>query len=73
MSEELVHLVIRQTNYNEEKAKERLLFWKNDYMSVIKEYLNPNFENKKKETMKLTTNQQIMKELRDFYDGKIKN
>ena len=73
MSEELVTLVIGQTNYNEGKAKERLLFWKNDYISVIKEYLNPNFKKEKKETKKLTTNQQIMKELRDFYDGKIKN
>ena len=73
MSEELINLVIRQTNYDEERAKERLLFWKNDYISVIKEYLNPNFKKEKKETKKLTTNQQIMKELRDFYDGKIKN
>ena len=37
MSEELVNLVIRQTNYDEKKAKERLLFWENDYISVIKE------------------------------------
>jgi len=73
MSEELINLVIRQTNYDEERAKERLLFWKNDYISVIKEYLNPQFKEKKKSTKKLTMNQQIMKELRDFYDGKIKN
>ena len=72
MSEELVNLVIRQTNYDEKKAKERLLFWENDYISVIKEYLNPQFKEPKPKK-KLTTNQRVMKELRDFYDGKIKN
>ena len=40
MTEELVNLVVRQTNYDEEKAKERLLFWKNDYISVIKQMHN---------------------------------
>ena len=72
MSEELVNLVIRQTNYGKKKAKERLLFWENDYISVIKEYLNPQFKETKPKK-KLTTNQRVMKELRDFYDGKIKN
>ena len=72
MSEELINLVVRQTDYDEEKAKERLTHWDNDYISVIKEYLNPNFQQKKEEK-KLTNNQRIMKELRDFYDGKIKS
>ena len=72
MSEELVNLVIRQTNYGKKKAKERLLFWENDYISVIKEYLNPQFKETKPKK-KLTTNQRVMKELRNFYDGKIKN
>tara|TARA_Y100000817_G_scaffold314597_1_gene314073 strand:- start:1095 stop:1313 length:219 start_codon:yes stop_codon:yes gene_type:complete len=72
MSDELINLVIRQTDYDEEKARERLTHWDNDYISVIKEYLNPNFQQKKEEK-KLTNNQRIMKELRDFYDGKIKS
>ena len=72
MSDELINLVIKQTDYDEEKAKERLTHWDNDYISVIKEYLNPNFQQKKEEK-KLTNNQRIMKELRDFYDGKIKS
>ena len=72
MSEELINLVVRQTDYDEEKAKERLTHWNNDHISVIKEYLNPDFQQKKEEK-KLTNNQKIMKELRDFYDGKIKS
>ena len=72
MSEEIINLVKRQTNYDSEKARERLEHWKNDYVSVIKEYLNPDFLIPKP-IKKITTNQRVMKELRDFYDGKVKS
>ena len=49
-NKEIISLITRQTNYDEEKAKERLVFWKNNYLDVIKEYMNPKYikENKKK-------------------------
>ena len=51
-NKEIISLITRQTNYDEEKAKERLVFWKNNYLDVIKEYMNPKYikENKKKGT-----------------------
>ena len=46
--EEVISLICRQTDYTSEKAEERLLFWKNNYLHVIREWMNPNFSTKKK-------------------------
>ena len=43
-----IALIISQTNYTEEEAKEKLELWEGNYMNVIKEYLNPNFQKKRK-------------------------
>lgn len=45
---EVVKLVMRQTDYNEEEAKSKLKKWNNNYINVIKEYLNPDFQTTKK-------------------------
>ncbi len=50
-----IALIKSQTNYTEEQASEKLKEWKGNYMNVIKEYLNPNF-NKKKEEIKKKIN-----------------
>ena len=42
-----VALIVSQTNYTEEEAEEKLELWEGNYMNVIKEYLNPNFQKKK--------------------------
>ena len=42
-----IALIKSQTNYNYEEAKEKLEKWDGNYMNVIKEYLNPNFNKKK--------------------------
>lgn len=63
-----IALIISQTDYGENKAKEKLLEWNYDYMCVIKEYLNPNF-NKKKEEKKISTNQKIIKGIRNYMDN----
>ena len=62
-----IALIKSQTNYTEEEAKEKLEKWKGNYMNVIKEYLNPNF-NKKKEDKKKSTNEKMMYEIRNFMD-----
>jgi hypothetical protein len=65
---EVVNLVMRQTDYTEEQSKEKLKQWNNNYINVIKEYLNPEFQQKKKETNTKTLNQQMLGEIRTFMD-----
>ena len=45
-------LIKTQTNYTEEEAIEKLKQWDGNYMNVIKEYLNPDFQKKKPEATK---------------------
>ena len=63
-------LVMSQTNYDEKKATEKLKQYNNDFILVIKEYLNPDF-NKKPEPEKIKKNQinqHIIRQIRDFKD-----
>tara|TARA_B100000242_G_scaffold278341_1_gene235881 strand:+ start:189 stop:617 length:429 start_codon:yes stop_codon:yes gene_type:complete len=62
-----ISLIKSQTNYTEEEAKIKLEEHDGNYMNVIKEYLNPNFKNKKKKERK-TTNEKMMYEIRNFMD-----
>tara|TARA_X000000368_G_scaffold250446_1_gene197855 strand:- start:179 stop:673 length:495 start_codon:yes stop_codon:yes gene_type:complete len=63
-----IALIKSQTNYNDEEANEKLEKWEGNYMNVIKEYLNPNF-NKKNIEKKRTTNENMMCEIRNFMDN----
>mgnify|MGYP001464451778 CR=1 FL=1 len=63
-----ISLIKSQTNYTEEEAKIKLEEHDGDYMNVIKEYLNPNFKNKKKKPEKKTVNEKMMYEIRNFMD-----
>ena len=65
---EVINLIIRQTDYTEEEASLKLKQWNNNYINVIKEYLNPDFNEKPKETKTKTLNQQMMGEIRQFMD-----
>ena len=65
--EKNINLVISQTNYDRETAIKKLEVWDGDYIKVIKEYLNPNF-NKKKPEKKISNNQKVMKSIRNFMD-----
>ena len=49
-----ITLVMSQTNYNKDETIERLKKWDNDFIKVIKEYLNPNFQKKKREKKNFT-------------------
>ena len=60
-------LVMSQTNYTEEEATDKLKKWDNDFIKVIKEYLNPEFEKKKKEKS-VSLNQKVIGEIRKFKD-----
>ena len=37
---EIILMIKRQTNYTEKEAKEKLMLWDNNYINVIKEYVN---------------------------------
>ncbi len=63
-----IKIIISQTNYTRDEAEMKYNEWEGDYMAVIKEYLNPNFQ-KKKCTKKKTVNQQMMTEIREFMDN----
>ena len=56
-------IIVNQTNYSKEKALEKLKEWDYDYMNVIREYLNPNFNQKKPKSSK-SVNQMMMTEIR---------
>ena len=65
---EVINLVMRQTDYTEEEAKTMLKKWNNNYINVIKEYLNPDFDQPTKKSNPKTLNQQMMGEIRQFMD-----
>ena len=66
--QEIIKLVMRQTDYSEEKVIEKLQLWNNNYLNVIKEYMNPNFQNKIVEKKFVSKNQKIYGEIRNFMD-----
>ena len=63
-----IALIKTQTNYNEEEAKEKLEKWEGNYMNVIKEYLNPNFNKKIVKKDNRSVNEKMMGEIRGFMD-----
>jgi len=60
-------IIMSQTNYDKETSIKKLKEWDNDFIKVIKEYLNPNFQKKKVEK-KASMNQKIIGEIRKFKD-----
>jgi len=67
--QEKVDLVIRQTGYTEEVAREKLLEYNNDHMRVIKDYLG--ITEKKTPPLK-SLNQEIYSQLRGKLNDSIK-
>uniref|UniRef100_A0A6C0ES68 Uncharacterized protein n=1 Tax=viral metagenome TaxID=1070528 RepID=A0A6C0ES68_9ZZZZ len=64
----MIELIMRQTDYTEEVARIKLEDWKNNYLHVIKEYMNPNFQDKLKTPTSSSKNQMIYGEIRNFMD-----
>ena len=68
-----IKIIMSQTNYDKDTAEKKLKEWNNDFIKVIKEFLNPNFQEKEKNIQKeknkvVSLNQSIMRELRHFKD-----
>ena len=66
--EELIKMIMRQTDYDEDKVLERLRYWNYNSLFVIKEYLNPDFLKKKEEKKKISLDQRMRGEMRRFCD-----
>ena len=66
-----IQIIMRQTDYTEEKAREKLGEFKFHEMSVIRDYFGIT---EKKAPEKVTSvNQEIYKQLRGHLDGAMKN
>jgi len=61
-------MIIRQTNYTDEEARDKLIEHNNDSMTVIREYMDI----KKEPNTKKTLNQQIYKEIRKQLDTTVR-
>lgn len=66
--EELVQVVMRQTDYDEPKAREKLEEHNYDVQQTIREYMNPNPEPTTSESTNKSTNQMIYGEFRKLLD-----
>ena len=67
-----IAFVKSQTDYEEEEIIKKLDKWKGDCSSVIREYLNPNFNKKpekSKTPQKININQTVLREYSKFMDN----
>lgn len=65
-----VQIILRQTDYTEENAKEKLIEYNNDPMKVIRAYLGIA---EKKAPQVTSVNQEIYKQLRYRLDGAMRD
>ena len=68
--DENVQIIMRQTDYTEEVAKEKLKEFNYDHIAVIKSYLG--VPDKKAQPVK-SVNQEIYRQLRHRLDGNMRN
>lgn len=66
-----IKIIIKQTDYTEEKAKEKLGEFKFDEMAVIRDYFG--IAEKKAPTKVASVNQAIYKQIRLYLDGAMRN
>jgi hypothetical protein len=71
METEKVDMIIRQTNYDKATAEKKLTEYNNDVVQVIRAYLNAD-KITTSSSAKLSTNQQIYKEIRGMMDDAAK-
>ena len=69
--EEHVTKIMTQTNYTKEEAIDKLNLCNNDYMKVIKDYMN--IPEKNKEQKVKSVNQEIFKQIRIKLDNSMKD
>jgi len=71
---EIVEIVVRQTDYSREDAILKLELNNYNFHKVIKEYMTPERDREdKKNEKKMNVNQQIFKEIRNMMDSGERN
>ena len=70
-NQEQIDMIIRQTDYNQETAEQKLIEFNNDMMAVIRDYMNPSGAIKVNNNTekKVSKNQLIYKEIRGMMDN----
>ena len=68
--DDIIKLVVSQTNYTNEEAEKKLEEHDYNYVMVVKEYLNPSISKTEKKEPKnnRSLNEQMMDEIRGFMD-----
>ena len=64
---EHIEIIMRQTNYDKDLATKKLIEWEHNYINVIREYMNPSFQ-EKKTVKKKSIQQNVISEIRNFMD-----
>jgi len=67
--EEKIQIILRQTDYAQDKAKEKLLEFNGDHLEVIRSFLG--ISKKKSEPIK-SVNQEIYRQIRHKLDGSMR-
>ena len=67
-TEEIIALVRRQTDYDREMTIDKLKEWDGNYLSVIREFMNPDYRNKADPDDTRSLNQRVLGEMRGFID-----
>jgi hypothetical protein len=68
--EDKIQIIMRQTDYSKEKAKEHLLAFNGDHLEVIRSFLGVS--KKKSEPIK-SVNQEIYRQIRHRLDGSMRD
>ena len=69
--EKKIHFIMNQTNYSFEESEKKLELHNNNYINVIKEYMNIPFHNPIPKKIK-SINQEIYKQIRTELNSGIK-
>ena len=67
--EHKIEIVMRQTNYNEEQAREKLVLFEEDEIRVIRDYMGISKKKTNTNHVGSSINQAIYKQLRGHLDG----
>jgi hypothetical protein len=71
-TQEQIDMIIRQTDYNQETAEQKLIEFNNDMLAVIRDYMKPaagSISSNTPTDTKYSKNQQIYKEIRGMMDN----
>ena len=70
--EQHVIKIMNQTNYTKEEATNKLILFNDDYIKVIKDYMNIPIHNPEEKKVK-SVNQEIFRQIRIKLDNSMKN